>query len=71
MFCMAKVPNNNSEVYDVGDRRLTKIGRSILCGWEKIVAKFKNEHYIVHSQLRKFLETRDNKPLWRVARQHT
>lgn len=23
MFWMAKVPDNNSEVYDVGDRRLT------------------------------------------------
>lgn len=25
MFWMAKVPDNNSEVYDAGDRRLTEL----------------------------------------------
>ena len=48
-----------------------KIGRSILCGRTKNSCIIQKWTLHLHSQSRKFLKTRDNKPLRRVARQHT
>ena len=64
--CLKIILLSNLDIWDS-----LKIGRSILCGRTKNSCIIQKWTLHLHSQSRKFLETRDNKPLRRVARQHT